>query len=212
MQKSLPFLGLLVVAAFVPVACSKEQPPPVAPTVDAGVWTDAGPGTPWMTPSASASAPPPMTSSSVPPAPSASASAPNVIADPTDAVIDLAIKTAANTSAPGMNPDGQPGRATLAEGEHFAMVVNLQPNLCYSVVGFSPAGGVAQLDVKLMAPPLYNIQAGASGANDKNTPVIGKGKANALCPLLPVAVPYKIDVAAKKGSGRIGVQLYSRAK
>jgi hypothetical protein len=129
-----------------------------------------------------------------------------------DLAVDTAIKSQAGTAAPGMNPEGQPGRATLAEGEHFGMVVTLQPNQCYTVIGFSPPGQVAQLDVKLLAPPLYTVQAGASGANDKNQPVVGKGKAAALCPLLPVAVPYKIDVTAKKGTGRIGVQVYSRAK
>jgi hypothetical protein len=79
------------------------------------------------------------------------------------------------------------------------------------VVGYSPPGQVTALDVKLLAPPFYNVQAGASGANDKNAPVLGKGKA-ALCPVLPIAVPYKVDVVATKGAGRIGVQVFSRAK
>jgi hypothetical protein len=63
-----------------------------------------------------------------------------------------------------------------------------------------------------MAPPLYTVQAGKSGANDKATPVLGKGKANAMCPVLPIAVPYRLDVVAKKGGGRVGVQVFSRDK
>ena len=70
---------------------------------------------------------------------------------------------------------------------------------------------VEKLDVKLYGPPLFNIEAGKSGATDKNLPVIGKGT-TALCPIIPLAVPYKIDVAATKGAGRIGVQVYARNK
>jgi hypothetical protein len=129
-----------------------------------------------------------------------------------DAAIDLAINAAASKVAPKMEKEGQPGRATLKEGEHWGMVVNLQPNRCYTIVANSPPGNVEKLDLKLYGPaPLLTTEAGKSGASDKNTPVIGKGTA-ALCPVLPLAVPYKIDAAATKGAGRIGIVVYSRAK
>jgi len=127
-----------------------------------------------------------------------------------DAAIDLAVTTASAKAAPKMEKEGQPGRATLKEGEHFGMVVNLQPNRCYTIIGNSPAGAVTQLDLKLLAMPLM-MEAGKSNAADKGTPVIGKGKA-ALCPILPMAVPYKIDAVATKGAGRIGIHVFSRAK
>jgi hypothetical protein len=128
-----------------------------------------------------------------------------------DAVIDLAITTAAPKLAPKMEKEGAPGRATLKEGEHFAMMITLAPNRCYTIVANSPPGSVEKLDVKLYGPPLFNIEAGKSGANDKNMPVIGKGT-TALCPIIPIAVPYKLDVAATKGAGRIGVQVFARNK
>jgi hypothetical protein len=127
-----------------------------------------------------------------------------------DAAIDLAVTTASAKAAPKMEREGQPGRATLKEGEHFGMVVTLQPNRCYTIIGSSPPGAVTQLDLKLLALPLM-MEAGKSAPADKSMPIIGKGTA-ALCPILPVAVPYKIDAAATKGAGRIGIHVYSRAK
>ena len=41
--------------------------------------------------------------------------------------------------------------------------------------------------------------------------VLGKGKA-ATCPISPIAIPYRVDVVARKGAGRVGVAVYSRAK
>ena len=111
-----------------------------------------------------------------------------------------------------MAAEGQPGRETLAEGAHFNMLVTLQPNRCYSFFAFSPTGQVSQIEMKLLAPPFYNIEAGRSGGADKNMAVIGKGKAAAMCPLLPLPVAYKLDVIAKKGAGRVGVYAYARNK
>lgn len=129
-----------------------------------------------------------------------------------DTAIDLAITAAATKAAPKMEKEGQPGRATLKESEHFGMMVNLAPNRCYTIVANSPPGAVEKLELKLFGPaPLLATEAGKSGAADKNTPVIGKGTA-ALCPVLPIAVPYKVDVVATKGTGRIGVQVYARNK
>lgn len=180
--------------------------PPVATTP---VMTDeAGAPSASATPSASA---PPSASASASAAPSASASVPAVAVEALDGAIDLAIKAQAVKDAPGMAPEGAAGRETLAEGAHFNMLVTLQPNRCYSFFAFSPPGQVSQIEIKLLAPPFYNVEAGHSGA-DKSMAVIGKGKAAALCPLLPLPVPYKIDVTARKGAGRIGVYAYARNK
>ena len=128
-----------------------------------------------------------------------------------DAVVDLAINAAAPKLAPKMEREGQPIRATLKEGEHFPVMVTLAPNRCYSIVATSPIGSVEKLELKLFGPPFYNVEAGKSGASDKNMPVIGKGSA-ALCPVLPLPVPYKLDVFASKGAGRVGVHVLSRSK
>ena len=112
-----------------------------------------------------------------------------------------------------MNKDGQPGRATLKEGEHWGMVVTLQPNTCYTFIAFSPPGQIAQVDMKLMGVALA-VEAGKSSPPDKALPglsVMGKGN-TPICPVLPVPVPYKVDVVATKGAGRMGVQGFSRPK
>ncbi|MBX3208722.1 MAG: hypothetical protein KF764_27055 [Labilithrix sp.] len=208
MRKSLVTAVTLVtvVAAF--AACSSKKPnPPVSPVVtpDAGaepveagapeeagvaVVEDAGP--PFFT-GGDAGAPPAIGEAAL------------------DSAIDLAVTTAATKLAPKMEKEGAAGRATLKEGEHFGMMITLAPNRCYTIIGNSPPGSVEKMDVKLYGPPLYNVEAGKSGANDKNMPVIGKGT-TALCPILPIAVPYKLDVAATKGAGRIGVHVFARNK
>jgi hypothetical protein len=93
------------------------------------------------------------------------------------------------------------------------MVVTLAPGRCYTFIAFSPPGNVTQLDQKLLGV-LLAIEAGKASPPDKSMPglsVMGKGK-DAICPISPVPVPYKVDVIAKKGSGRVGVQVYSRSK
>jgi hypothetical protein len=187
---ALPLLPLFVIAA-----CSSNKPAATpTPAADAGMEAAA--------PDASVEAP---LDAGVP-----DADAPSLADTAFDAAIDLAVTTASAKAAPRMEREGQPGRATLKEGEHFGMVVTLQPNRCYTIIGSSPPGNVTQLDLKLQAMPLM-MEAGKSSLTDKNTPIIGKGTA-ALCPILPVAVPYKIDATATKGAGRIGIHVFSRAK
>lgn len=204
MKRALCFSALALASAAVPLACSGNKPnPPVTPTpaVDAAPEAEAGPIAMGVADAGVADAAPVAV---------ADAAVPNLTAMQ-DPAIDLAITTAAGKEAPGMTPEGAPGHATLAENEHFGMLVTMQPNRCYTVIGFSPPGQVSNLEIKIMAPPLYNMQVAASGANDKSLPVVAKGK-NALCPLLPVAIAYKLDVTAKKGTGRIGVQVFAKNK
>ena len=193
-------LGLLL-----PLACSSKKPPePVTPTVDAGV--------PDAAPMVMGDAAAPVDSG----APMAAVDAGGPVIPPTlgaealDAAIDIAIKAAAAKDAPGMTAEGQPLRATLAENGTTSLVVTLSPGRCYTVIGFSPTGQVTNLDLKLMAPP-YTIEAGRSGASDKNLPIIGRGK-NAQCPVLPIAIGYRVDARATKGTGRIGLQVFSKSK
>lgn len=197
--------ALLVTSVLVPAACSsKKPPPPVPPTPVADAGDEAGldGGDLDAGPEAglgAVEAPDAGAPVGTPP-----------VADATDATIDLAVQALAKTVAPGMEMEGQPGRATLAPNEHFNMLVTMQPGRCYTILGMSPAGQVTQLDLRLFAPPLYNIEAGRA-TNQKSQPIIGKGKA-ALCPALPLAIPYKVDAAAVKGAGRIGVFVFSKAK
>jgi hypothetical protein len=208
MRKLALSVSALAVAAFPFVACSaKKPPPPVTPTVVADAGPDeGGDAMPLAVADAAVEASAPIAVADAGPL-----LPPALPVEALDTAIDLAIKAAAATSAPGMTAEGAPGRATLGEGQHFNMIVTLQPNRCYTVIAFSPQGQSTQLHVDLMAPPLFNVPAGSSGATDKNTAVLGKGKA-ALCPILPIPIAYKIDVSSKKGGGRMGVQLFSKNK
>ena len=211
MRKSLvvaPFL--FTVSSLVVVACSSDKPPvaPVAtPVMDAGADAedaaaqppDAGPvatGPTFFTDGGTTSEQPPLVTEQV-----------------MDSAIDLAITTASPKVAPKMSEEGQPGRATLKEGEHFAMVVTLQPNRCYTFIAYSPPGNISQLDMKLLGVAIA-IEAGKSSPPEKASPglsVMGK-TTQAICPILPVPVPYKVDVVATKGAGRMGVKVFSRNK
>ncbi len=196
-------------ALLLPLACSKKPPPPVvpaAPVAEAGADadTDAAPLAAFdaavMMPMDAGMAMTPEAGALVPPDVGAS-----------EAVLTLALDKLGKTAAPGMTVEGEQGRTTLQEGGHFPMLITLQPNRCYTIVATSPPGNVTKLDLKLLAPPFFNVAAGQSGAKDGASPVIGRGKAH-LCPFLPLPIAYKLDVAATKGSGPVGVRVYAKNK
>jgi hypothetical protein len=124
--------------------------------------------------------------------------------------VETGIKLAATKSAPGMSPEGQMAKGNLSEGQHISFVVPMQAGKCYTIIGFSPPGGVKNLDLNLLAPPFYNILAGQDTTDD-NQPIIGKGN-NPMCPITPLPLQYKVDVVARKGAGQAGVQVFSKSK
>jgi hypothetical protein len=124
--------------------------------------------------------------------------------------IEGGIKSVAAKSAPGLSPDGPIAKGTLKEKDHAEMMVTLEVGKCYSVIGFSPQGGVADLDLHLLSPPLYNILAGEDTTDD-NMPVIAKAP-SPICPAVAVTIAYKVDIFADRGAGAYGVQLFSKAK
>ena len=215
MRKSLPLAVLLAVAAFVPTACSKTPAVPSA-SLDAGLafgMVDGGApsAAPSGTPMASSSAAP---SASAAPSGSASAapsgSAAPLLAAGVDAALDAAIVAQAAKDAPGMTAEGGTGHETLQQGGHFGMVVTLQPGKCYTIIAMSAPLQISELDVHLFMLPL-NIESGHSPPTDKNPAVLGRGAAK-TCPVSPIAVPYKVDVSARKGAGRVAVAVFSKSK
>ncbi|MEO8799406.1 MAG: hypothetical protein ABI551_16060, partial [Polyangiaceae bacterium] len=62
----------------------------------------------------------------------------------------------------------------------------------------------------LLSPPFYTISAGSSTINT-NEAVIGSGK-SMICPIVPIPVQYKLDIAANSGSGPVAVQVYAKNK
>ena len=215
MRKSLPLVLLLAVSAFVPAACSKTPAVPSL-SLDAGVALGFGEGgapAPSGSPMASSSAVPSASAStaasgSASAAPSGSAAA--LLAAGVDAALDAAIVAQAVKDAPGMTAEGGPGHETLQQGGHFGMVVTLQPGKCYTIIAMSAPLQVSELDVHLFMLPL-NLESGHSPPTDKNPAVLGRG-AQKTCPVSPIAVPYKVDVSARKGAGRIAVGVFSKSK
>lgn len=122
--------------------------------------------------------------------------------------VELGIKAAATKYAPGMTPEGQVAKGNAQAGGHVQFIVNMDASHCYTIIGFGV--GVQDLDLNLLAPPLYNISAGTDGMAGP-TAVIGASP-RPLCPAIPVSVPYKVDIYAKTGAGPVGAQVYSKPK
>jgi hypothetical protein len=125
-------------------------------------------------------------------------------------VTDAGLKLLATRVAPGMQAEGDEMKQTLNEGQHAVMMVTLQAGKCYTVVGFSPPGGVKNLDLNMLAPPLYMTLAGQDLTHN-SSPTIGAAP-SPMCPVLMFPLQYKLDVFAQSGSGPVAVQLYSKNK
>jgi hypothetical protein len=123
---------------------------------------------------------------------------------------DIGLKAYALRVAPGMQPEGDELKQNLLQGQHAVMMVTLQAGKCYTLVGFSAPGAVSDVDLNLLAPPLYMTLAGQDLSHN-NTPVIG-AQPGQMCPVIAFPLQYKLDVVANKGSGLVAVQLYSKNK
>ena len=122
--------------------------------------------------------------------------------------VESGIRAAAAQYAPGMNPEGQIAKGNLQEGGHVEFMANMEPTRCYTIIGYG--AGVTDLDLNLLVPPLYTMLSAQDGMTGP-TAVIGAAPKQ-MCPILPFAVPYKVDIHAKKGGGAVGAQMYSKAK
>jgi hypothetical protein len=123
---------------------------------------------------------------------------------------DVGLKTYALKVAPGMQPEGDELKQNLAQGQHAVMMVTLQAGKCYTLIGFSAPGAVKDLDLNLLAPPLYMTLAGQDLTHN-NTPAIGAAP-SPMCPVIAFPLQYKLDVFARDGSGMVAAQLYSKTK
>jgi hypothetical protein len=129
---------------------------------------------------------------------------------PSGDLTDAGLKLLAARLAPGMQPEGDELKQNMTEGQHAVMMVTLQAGKCYTIVGFSVPGAVKDLDLNLLAPPLYMTLAGQDLTHD-NTPSIGASP-SPMCPVIAFPLQYKLDVFAKSGAGQVAVQLYSKTK
>ena len=123
---------------------------------------------------------------------------------------DTGLKAAAVQYAPLMIPEGAAYKDTLAPGAHKAFDVTLAGNKCYTIIAYSPPGNVSNVDLHLLVPPFYNMDAGRDSSTS-STAVIGKAPAP-ICPFTLIPIPYRVDVSAKSGHGQVVVQVYSKPK
>jgi hypothetical protein len=120
----------------------------------------------------------------------------------------IGLKAAQLRYAPNMNPETQVATGNAAQGGHVTFIVNMDASKCYTIIGFG--AGFADLDVNLLAPPFYNVSAGHDETTGP-TAVIG-GAPHPMCPAIPVAIPYKVDIYAKSGGGPVAAQVFSKPK
>jgi hypothetical protein len=125
-------------------------------------------------------------------------------------VTEAGLTLFAARAAPGMQPEQPELKQSLNEGQHAVIMYTLQAGKCYTLVGFSPPGAVKDLDLNLLAPPLYITLAGQDLTHN-NAPTIGAAP-SPMCPVIAFPLQYKLDVFARSGSGQVAVQLYSKAK
>ncbi len=220
---------LLVTCALgaLPVACGEKKPAASASASIGGSSSSSAPASSSAPPAYASSAPPAGSASAPPLAPvftqdpqqlaallAAAASAGQAFMQPPGAQAGDPAETGLQKLAPqwaaGMMPEGQIAKGTLPAGGHSQFLINMAPGRCYTIIGFSPQGQIVDLDLNLLAPPFYTMLAGQDGMQG-NTAVIGKAP-NPMCPMLPVAVPYKVDIYAKSGQGAFAVQVFAKNK
>ncbi len=123
----------------------------------------------------------------------------------------LAIRIAQPQYAPSpMQAEGNMSEDTLAAGQRKDVTLTLSGGKCYTIIGASPLGQIQNLNITLLAPPFYNVNAGTDNMTG-NTAVIGGGN-NPICPITPFPLQYKLAVTATAGQGTFAVQLYSKNK
>lgn len=208
---SVVLLGALALSPVLAVACGGNEhfggpPPCVGPQcVDGGGPVSLVP--PTNVPSADAGTDDASASASA--APSGTVPMARASADAIDQGIEVAIRQHALKVAPkGALPDPLVVRVDLNEGEHFGATYTLQPNSCYTIVAAGVPGVVKELEVRLLLPPFFTMEAGKG----KGQPaVIGK-LPTTICPISPIPIPYKVDVAATKGAGRVNVMMFGKPR
>lgn len=124
--------------------------------------------------------------------------------------VELGLAAAALVHAKGEQLQGQIAKANLQEGGHNEFMVTMQPGTCYTIIGFSPAGQIKNVDLHLLAPPFYTFLAGQD-TTDNNAAFIGSTP-NPMCPVIPLPLQYKVDITARAGSGAVGVGVYTKSK
>ena len=110
-----------------------------------------------------------------------------------------------------MQPEADEIKQSLQQGQHAVVMYTLQAGKCYTLVGFSAPGAVQDVDLNLLAPPLYMTLAGQDLTHN-NTPAIGGGAAARCARSSRSRCSTSSTSSRDKGSGAVAVQLYSKTK
>lgn len=123
-------------------------------------------------------------------------------------VLEEGIKMKARTDAKNMRPEGQLMHAKLQSDRHAAGSLVLEPNRCYSIVGFA-GPGVFAYQINVMTAPPLPPQVLAQSKADGIDPTVGP---NETCVKsgYPMPMPVKIDMHVLKGQGLVGAQVYRK--
>ncbi len=125
-----------------------------------------------------------------------------------DQQVAAGIKMKAGTDAKGMQPDGPLMSAKLQQDGHAQATLTLQPNACYSVVGFA-GFGVFRFQINLITAPPAPPQVLAQSAADSPAPTVGP---NEKCIRNPYPTPMvvTVDMHVVQGQGSVAAQAYKK--
>jgi hypothetical protein len=172
-------------------------------------------------PSATWTAPPPLTAPTAMPTASATATVPPTTQGPGATPMDpatlltatVALNADAAVEAPRMSPEGVAVAGSFQEGQVLEQAIMIMPGKCYTFIAASTGGpGPQELEIQLVAQsiipglvPMMGEQKGAAGKV-----VLGKGTGCIKLALLPIGVPSKWVIKATRGSGVVVGQAYSK--
>ncbi len=131
----------------------------------------------------------------------------NTATDP----ISIGIQSNASQNAKGMTKVGQAIRLTLQQGQTQESQVNVPAGKCTTLVAASMLG---VLEVSIQATLPAPMQQQVFGQNDPGPnpmPVVGANEKCFTIPGMPgMAIPVRVAVTMKQGSGQIGIQVYQK--
>ncbi|MBX3126796.1 MAG: hypothetical protein KF718_08755 [Polyangiaceae bacterium] len=124
------------------------------------------------------------------------------------ATISAGIKMQADKDAKGKKPEGQLMSASLQQDGHAQASFTLEPNRCYTIVGFA-GFGVLRYQINVLTAPPAPPQVLAQSNADGNSPTVGPNDQCLRNPT-PVPMPVTVDMHVLQGQGTVGAQVYKK--
>ena len=195
---------------------------PLAGSVVAGCQPKTDAVYPPPNPSATWTAPPPMTAPTAMPTASATTTLPPTTQGPGATPMDpatllpatVALTADAAIEAPKMTQEGATVAGTFQEGQVLEQPIMIMPGKCYTFIAASTGGpGPQELEIQLVAQAIIPGVAPMMMGDQKGTAgkvVLGKGTGCIKLALIPIGVPSKRVIKATRGGGVVVGQAYSK--